>query len=71
MIAGLSMVELSLLFFLVLFLGIVVRLVFSRSTRWKDDARIPLRDTLQADETRDTMSRNAITEKAISEGARQ
>ncbi len=37
-----SMPELSLIFFLVLFVGLVAWLVSSRSTRWDRDARIPL-----------------------------
>jgi hypothetical protein len=41
-----TIVEISLLFFFVLFLGIVARLVFSRSKRWKEDAQIPLHDTV-------------------------
>jgi hypothetical protein len=39
---GMSMPEISLIFFMGLFVVIVVRLVFSRSDRWRKDARIPL-----------------------------
>ena len=56
MIASITMVELSLLFFLVLFLGIVARLVFSRSQRWKDDAQIPLKDTIEMEREEGSMS---------------
>ncbi len=41
-IAGLSWPEISLLFFLAMFLALVVRLVFSKSSRWRDASRIPL-----------------------------
>jgi hypothetical protein len=41
---GMSWPELSLIFFLVLFIGMVVRLILSRSTRWARDARMPLDD---------------------------
>lgn len=41
------MVEFSLFFFIALFLGIVARLVFSRPQRWKEDAQIPLRETVE------------------------
>ena len=61
MIASITPVELSLLFFLALFLGIVARLIFSRSTRWKEDAQIPLEDTIE-------MKRD---EHSMSEGARK
>jgi hypothetical protein len=43
-IFGMSWPELSLIFFLLLFIGLVIRLVFSRSTRWARDARMPLDD---------------------------
>lgn len=56
MIASITMVELSLLFFLVLFLGIVARLVFSRSQRWKEDAQIPLKDTIEMEREEGSMS---------------
>lgn len=56
MIASITMVELSLLFFLVLFLGIVARLVFSRSQRWKEDAQIPLNDTIEMESDESSMS---------------
>lgn len=56
MIASITMVELSLLFFLVLFLGIVARLVFSRSQRWKEDAQIPLNDTIEMEGNESSMS---------------
>lgn len=56
MIASITMVELSLLFFLVLFLGIVARLVFSRSKRWKEDAQIPLKDTIEMGRDESSMS---------------
>ncbi len=56
MIASITMVELSLLFFLVLFLGIVARLVFSRSQRWKEDAQIPLKDTIEMERDEGSMS---------------
>ncbi len=56
MIASITMVELSLLFFLVLFLGIVARLVFSRSQRWKEDAQIPLNDTIEMERDESSMS---------------
>lgn len=56
MIASITMVELSLLFFLVLFLGIVARLVFSRSQRWKEDAQIPLNDTIEMEGDESSMS---------------
>ena len=39
---GMSMPELSLIFFMTLFVVLVLRLVFSRSDRWQTDARIPL-----------------------------
>lgn len=39
---GMSMPEISLIFFMGLFLVIVLRLVLSRSDRWQKDARIPL-----------------------------
>ena len=39
---GMSMPEISLIFFMTLFVVLVLRLVFSRSDRWKKDARIPL-----------------------------
>ena len=39
---GMSMPELSLIFFMTLFVVLVLRLVFSRSERWQKDARIPL-----------------------------
>ncbi|MEY4118101.1 MAG: hypothetical protein RLZZ116_1429 [Planctomycetota bacterium] len=39
---GMSMPELSLIFFMTLFVVLVLRLVFSRSDRWQKDARIPL-----------------------------
>jgi hypothetical protein len=55
-IASITMVELSLLFFLVLFLGIVARLVFSRSQRWKEDAQIPLNDTIEMERDESSMS---------------
>jgi hypothetical protein len=55
-IASITMVELSLLFFLVLFLGIVARLVFSRSQRWKEDAQIPLNDTIEMESDESSMS---------------
>jgi hypothetical protein len=55
-IASITMVELSLLFFLVLFLGIVARLVFSRSQRWKEDAQIPLKDTIEMERDEGSMS---------------
>ena len=56
MIASITMVELSLLFFLVHFLGIVARLVFSRSQRWKEDAQIPLNDTIEMERDESSMS---------------
>ena len=56
MIASITMVELSLLFFLVLFLGIVARLIFSRSQRWKEDAQIPLNDTIEMERDESSMS---------------
>jgi hypothetical protein len=40
--AGMSWPEISLLFFLTLFIAMVLRLVFSRSARWRSAARIPL-----------------------------
>jgi len=46
-IASITMVEFSLIFFIALFLAIVARLVFSRSQRWKEDAQIPLRETVE------------------------
>jgi hypothetical protein len=50
---GMSWPELSLIFFLALFIGMVVRLVLSRSTRWARDARMPLDDlNPQDDRTR-------------------
>ena len=56
MIATITMLELSLLFFLALFLGIVARLVFSRSQRWKEDAQIPLKDTIEMERDESSMS---------------
>ncbi|MEY2714006.1 MAG: hypothetical protein RIT24_349 [Planctomycetota bacterium] len=50
---GMSMPELSLIFFMTLFVVLVLRLVFSRSDRWQKDARIPL------DEQRNGGSNNA------------
>ncbi|MFM7133393.1 MAG: hypothetical protein ACKO0W_03660 [Planctomycetota bacterium] len=44
-IAGLSWPEISLLFFLTLFIALVVRLVFSKAARWQSAARIPLDDS--------------------------
>lgn len=44
MLGELSWPEISLLFFLALFVALVLRLVLSRSARWKSDARIPLDD---------------------------
>lgn len=41
-IVGMSMPEVSLIFFMLLFIVLVMRLVFSRSERWSRDARIPL-----------------------------
>jgi len=41
---GFSWPELSLIFFLALFIGMVVRLVLSRSGRWAQAARMPLDD---------------------------
>lgn len=41
-VLGMSMPEISLIFFMGLFLVIVLRLALSRSDRWKRDARIPL-----------------------------
>ncbi len=41
---SIGFVEFSLIFFMVLFVAIVVRLVFSRAERWRKDARIPLED---------------------------
>ncbi len=50
---GMSWPELSLIFFLALFIGMVVRLVLSRSTRWARNARMPLDDlNPQDDRTR-------------------
>ncbi|MEY5061417.1 MAG: hypothetical protein RIS45_1338 [Planctomycetota bacterium] len=37
-----TMPEISLIFFMTLFVVLVLRLVFSRSERWQKDARIPL-----------------------------
>lgn len=51
-LAALSWPELSLVFFIALFAAIVLRLVFSRSTRWQQDARIPLDDTKPVDDRR-------------------
>lgn len=48
-IVGLSAPELSLLFFFGVFVGMVVWLVLSKSSRWGRDARIPL-DELPQDE---------------------
>ena len=56
MIASITMVELSLLFFLALFLGIVARLIFSRSLRWKEDAQIPLKDKIEMEPDESSMS---------------
>ena len=56
MIASITMVELSLIFFLALFLGIVARLVFSRSPRWKEDAQIPLKETVEMEGDATSMS---------------
>lgn len=53
---NMTVVEISLLFFFVLFLGIVARLVFSRSKRWKEDAQIPLHDTLAGEPKSSTES---------------
>jgi cbb3-type cytochrome oxidase subunit 3 len=47
---GMSAPELSLLFFFGVFIGMVVWLVLSKSSRWRRDARIPL-DDLPQDET--------------------
>jgi hypothetical protein len=41
---GIGFVEFSLIFFMVLFVAIVVRLALSRTDRWRKDARIPLED---------------------------
>jgi hypothetical protein len=41
-VLGMSMPELSLIFFMVLFAGLVLRLALSRTKRWEQDARIPL-----------------------------
>jgi hypothetical protein len=41
-ILAMSWPELSLIFFMVLFVGIVLRLALSRTKRWEQDARIPL-----------------------------
>jgi hypothetical protein len=49
-LAGLSWPELSLIFFLGLFIAIVVRLVLSRSQRWQRDARMPLDDNTPVDD---------------------
>lgn len=49
-VAELSWPEISLIFFLVLFVAIVLRLVFSRSARWQQDARIPLDDNTPVDD---------------------
>lgn len=48
--SGLSWPELSLVFFLALFVGLVIRLVLSRSKRWERHARIPLDDQNPVDE---------------------
>ena len=44
-IVAMSMPELSLIFFMGLFLVLVLRLTLSRTMRWERDARIPLDDT--------------------------
>jgi hypothetical protein len=49
-LTGLSWPELSLIFFLGLFIAIVVRLVLSRSQRWQRDARMPLDDNIPVDD---------------------
>ena len=49
-LAELSWPEISLIFFFGLFIAIVLRLVFSRSKRWQQDARIPLDDTKPVDD---------------------
>ena len=49
-LAELSWPEISLIFFLGLFFAIVLRLVFSRSKRWQQDARIPLDDNTPVDD---------------------
>ena len=50
MLAELSWPEISLIFFLGLFIAIVVRLALSRSRRWQQDARIPLDDNTPVDD---------------------
>lgn len=52
LITAFSMVEASLLVFIALFLGLLVRLFAFRSDRWKRDARIPLDDTHPSTEDR-------------------
>jgi len=49
---AMSMPELSLLFFMGVFVALVVYLAVSRSKRWERIARIPLED-LPSDEARD------------------
>ncbi len=44
-IVAMSMPELSLIFFMGLFLVLVLRLTLSRTMRWERDARIPLDDS--------------------------
>jgi hypothetical protein len=41
-VIAMTMPEISLIFFMTLFVVLVLRLVFSRSERWQKDARIPL-----------------------------
>lgn len=48
-ILAMSMPEISLIFFMSMFLLLVLRLVFSRSGRWERDARIPLRESVTTD----------------------
>lgn len=49
-LAELSWPELSLVFFLALFIAIVLRLVLSRSKRWQQDALMPLDDNTPVDD---------------------
>lgn len=44
-VLGLSTPEISLIFFMSMFVVLVLRLVFSRAERWQKDARIPLSET--------------------------
>lgn len=48
-VLAMSMPELSLIFFMGMFLLLVLRLVFARPGRWDKEARIPLGESANGD----------------------